>query len=442
MKTSTFKRALAVLAATALALCVAAQALARQGGTTRYIYDEKGRLQAVVSPSGETVVYEYDAAGNIKSVRRISADTLAVFTFTPREGIFGDRVTIVGSGFGAGVSGVDFNGAAANVVEVTPTSRVVEVPQGATTGPITVTTPRGSVTTSSPFTVQGVRVTPATARLLFGESALFEAVVATSGDDAVAWSVGGVPGGNSSVGTITPAGLYTAPTQAGTVVVRAALASNPDLFGEAVVTIRDPNDVAELRAPGVSVRRGLENGTALVASSLAVQYGFAQGTLAGTAMAVSVQHGNADGINSASSSAVSVQHGSEFSSPPVSPLVSVAYGSPDAQNSASSSVSAATGPYVASVAPAAAARSSAVTLTLTGANLSGASALQFINNSSGSLATGLTVTNISVSPDGSTLTATLTVASNASTGQFVVVVATPAGDSLTTAAAGNLIQIN
>lgn len=443
MKTSTFKRALAALAAAALALCLASASAARQGGTTRYVYDENGRLQAVIAPSGEAVVYEYDAAGNIKAVRRVSADSLAVFAFTPREGIFGDLVTIVGVGFGGGVSEVSFNGTAGHVVEVTPTSIVVEVPQGATTGPITITTTaQGSVTTTTPFTVRGVRVTPATARVLFGESVLFEAVAAASGDADVVWSVSGVTGGNSAVGTITPAGLYTAPTQAGTVVVRAALADNPDLFGEAVVTVRDPNDVAELRAAGVSVRRGLENGTALVSSTLAIQYGFAQGTRAGTAAAVSVQHGNADGINSANSSAVSVQRGSIVSSPPLSAPVSVAYGSSDAQNGASSSVSATTGPYVASAAPASAARSSSVTLTITGANLSGASALQFINNSSGAFATGLTVTNVSVSPDGTTLTATLTVASNASTGQFVIVVATPAGDSLTTAAVGNLIQIN
>ena len=442
MKTSTYKRALAALAALALVTCFAATALARQGGTTRYVYDENGRLQAVIAPSGEAVVYEYDAAGNIKAVRRVTADSLAVFAFTPREGIFGDLVTLIGVGFGGGVGEVSFNGAAARIVEVTPTSIVVEVPQGATTGPITVTTPRGSVTTSSPFTVRGVRVEPDTARVLFGEVVLFEAVVANSGDGDVVWSVNGVTGGNSAVGTITPAGLYTAPTQTGTVVVRATLVSNPDLFGEATVTVRDPNDIAELRAPGVSVRRGLENGTALVGNSVAIQYGFAQGTRAGTAAAVSVQHGNADGINAANSSAVSVLRGSAFTSPPLSAPVSVAYGSADAQNSASSSVSATTGPYVTSLAPASAARNSTVTLTISGANLSGASALQFVNNSSGSLATGLTVTNISVSPDGTTLTATLTVASNASTGQFILVVVTPAGDSLTTAAGGNLIQIN
>ncbi|HKG13716.1 MAG TPA: RHS repeat domain-containing protein, partial [Pyrinomonadaceae bacterium] len=429
MKTSTFKRALAALAAAALAMCFAATTSARQGGTTRYVYDENGRLQAVIAPSGEAVVYEYDAAGNIKAVRRVSADSLAVFAFTPREGIYGDLVSLVGVGFGGGVGEVSFNGSAGRIVEVTPTSIVVEVPQGATTGPITVTTPRGSVTTATPFTVRGVRVEPDSARVLFGEVVLFEAVTSSS-DDAVVWSVNGVTGGNSAVGTITPAGLYTAPTQTGTVVVRATLAANPELFGEAVVTVRDPNDVAELRAPGVSVRRGLDNGTALVSSSVAIQFGFPQGTRAGTAAAVSVQHGNADGINAARSPAVSVQRGSEFPAAPISRPVSVAYGSSDAQNSAASSVSATTGPYVAAVAPAAAARSSTVTLTITGANLSGASALQFINSSTGALATGLTVTGISVSPDGTTLTATLAVASNASTGQFVVVVATPSGDSL------------
>ena len=38
---------------------------AQQGGTTRYVYDDNGRLIAVISPTGEANVYEYDAAGNV-----------------------------------------------------------------------------------------------------------------------------------------------------------------------------------------------------------------------------------------------------------------------------------------------------------------------------------------------------------------------------------------
>src|SRR5256714_3892112 len=151
VKKSIFQRALAALAAAGLALCVSASVLAQQGGTTRYVYDEDGRLHAVISPSGEAVVYEYDAAGNITAVRRLAADALAIFTFSPRAGIYGDLVTFVGSGFGGGISDVSFNGASARVVDVTPSTVVAEVPQGATTGLVTITTPRGSVTTTEPF---------------------------------------------------------------------------------------------------------------------------------------------------------------------------------------------------------------------------------------------------------------------------------------------------
>src|SRR5207237_2196146 len=133
VKESIFQRALTALAAAGLALCVSASVFARQGGTTRYVYDENGRLHAVISPSGEAVVYEYDAAGNITAVRRLAADALVIFAFNPRAGIPGDIVTLVGVGFGGGVQSVSFNGAAAHVVEVTQSTIVAEVPQGATT---------------------------------------------------------------------------------------------------------------------------------------------------------------------------------------------------------------------------------------------------------------------------------------------------------------------
>ena len=443
MKKSIFQRALTALAAAALLLAFASASPARQGGTTRYVYDENGRLHAVIAPSGEAVVYEYDAAGNITAVRRVPADELTIFAFTPRSGMYGDLVTLVGVGFGAGVTAVSFNGAAANVVGVTPTTVVAEVPEGATTGPVTVTTPRGSVSTATPFTVRGVRVTPASARVDFSQTQQFAAEVVVAGNtQAVVWSVNGIDGGNSSVGTISPAGLYTAPAQsAGTVVVRAASVAAPELFDEAAVTVRDPNDIAVLRAPGVSVMRGINGGTSPVASSISVQYGFRQGEQAASSMSVSVQHGNADGINSPRSDGVAVLYGLGALSPPLAPGVSVAYGSPDGQNVARAAVSATTGPHVAAVSPAAAARNTTVTLTLTGANFAGATALRFID-SNGTYTAALAATNISVSADGKVLTATLSVPSSVAAGAYVVVVATPAGDSMTTGTGLNLLQLN
>src|SRR6266852_3631004 len=71
---------------------------AQQGGTTTYVYDDNGRLHAVIAPSGEAVVYEYDAAGNITEIRRLAADSLSILSFSPHEGLPGDPVTFTGTG--------------------------------------------------------------------------------------------------------------------------------------------------------------------------------------------------------------------------------------------------------------------------------------------------------------------------------------------------------
>ncbi|MHB1462159.1 MAG: IPT/TIG domain-containing protein [Armatimonadota bacterium] len=78
-----------------------------------------------------------------------------ITSFTPESGIVGDRVTITGTGFtGVSViSGVSFTGAMADIIAFTDTSIIVLVPNGATTGPITVTTPAGSTISARSFTV-------------------------------------------------------------------------------------------------------------------------------------------------------------------------------------------------------------------------------------------------------------------------------------------------
>src|SRR5689334_11471882 len=92
---------------------VVTTAYAQQGGLSRYVYDNNGRLHAVVSPNGEAAIYEYDPAGNITVIRRNTASSLEVLGFSPLEGIPGTQVTITGTGFGGGVSAVAFNGTAA-----------------------------------------------------------------------------------------------------------------------------------------------------------------------------------------------------------------------------------------------------------------------------------------------------------------------------------------
>ena len=453
----TFAALVFAIVCTAASLSVTAQ---QQGNTTRYVYDENGRLHAVISPTGEAVVYEYDAAGNITSIQRLAADALALFEFSPHEGLPGDHVTFTGIGFGDGVSNVSFNGVSAQVISVTPSTVVAEVPPAATTGLVTITTPRGSVTTSIPFTIAGVLISPSFVALKFAESVQFAAQVFPSTlDQNVRWSVNGVDGGNSTVGTISTTGIYTAPNQAHPfVTIRATSIADALRFGEAQVRVSDPNDVQSVFAASVSVVRGTNQGTAALASQvsvqygtlgvlqsafskpIAVQYGLSGESLAAISGPVSIKYGSPTVSHGAFSSGVSVQRGSSSQTVALTSPVSVQYGTNWGQYSAPNAVSATRGPYIQSLSPGSITRGTTITLTINGAGLSGATTLRFIT-ASGTNDTSITVSNIVVSADGSSLTATVTVSGSAALGSRIVFISTPNGDSVTVDLGTNTVSI-
>src|SRR5215208_4270721 len=122
-----------------------------------YIYDELGRLVAVVDPSGDTAVYNYDAVGNLLSISRYNSSQASIIRFTPGGGSVSASVIIYGTGFSTTPSqnSVTFNGVAAIITSATATQIVTSVPSGASTGPIGVTSPAGSATSSTNFTVSG-----------------------------------------------------------------------------------------------------------------------------------------------------------------------------------------------------------------------------------------------------------------------------------------------
>jgi hypothetical protein len=70
-----------------------------------------------------------------------------------------------------------------------------------------------------------------------GGTTQFTAKVTNETNQSVAWSVDGVAGGNSGVGTITSSGLYTAPSATGTHTIAASIVAAPSYTAKAAVNV-------------------------------------------------------------------------------------------------------------------------------------------------------------------------------------------------------------
>ncbi len=128
--------------------------------------------------------------------------------------------------FTLGVSGVRFqNGASVSFGGTALATTFVSATELQATGtastpssgiPVVVTNPDGSVSNSVSIAVinslpVSVIVTPAWVKVRTGRSQRFFALVQNSQNQAVTWLVNGAPGGGATYGTITSAGIYTAP---------------------------------------------------------------------------------------------------------------------------------------------------------------------------------------------------------------------------------------
>lgn len=396
-----------------------------QDQTSHYVYDDDGRLRAVIAPSGEAAVYEYDAAGNFTAIRRLGADALELLTFAPRSGVVGTRVVFYGVGFGAGVSSVTFGGGAVGtLVGFTSNTITALVPEGAITGPVTIATARGLLTTATPFVVQGIVISPKESTVLEGEDLQFTATVIVPGDNKdISWSANGVEGGNDAVGRITGTGLYTAPLDQSpdlSVSIEAVSLAFPEITGVATVRVRSLADFLFTLSPGVSVGKGSNSAFGVFSPGVAIGKGNEFATVFSSRIAI----GKGDNFTDAFSPGVSLGKGERF-----------IYGA-----AISEGVSATKGPVVTAISPATVAQGTNVNMTISGANFGGANSVMVLNPD-GNEAFGITTSNINVSADGSSLTVLLSVTTSASVGRKVAVVRSPTAHSVFSDVNMNAIQI-
>ncbi|MGO9454291.1 MAG: hypothetical protein ACLQDV_25075 [Candidatus Binataceae bacterium] len=94
-----------------------------------------------------------------------------------------------------------------------------------------------SVTASATVAVFTLSVSPSTATIALSATEQFTASAQGLSTPVFSWSVDTIAGGNSTVGTITTAGLYTAPAQPGTHTIAASVANASGTASAAVTVI-------------------------------------------------------------------------------------------------------------------------------------------------------------------------------------------------------------
>jgi hypothetical protein len=91
-----------------------------------------------------------------------------------------------------------------------------------------------------PVSNVSVSVSPTTATVTIGQTTALSATVKNTSNTAVTWKVNGIVGGNSSVGTISSAGFYTAPGKvpSNTISISATSAADTTKSASASVTVK------------------------------------------------------------------------------------------------------------------------------------------------------------------------------------------------------------
>ncbi len=187
----------------------------------------------------------------------------------PGSGSPGDQIDLSGFGFSTtpGAETVfELGEIPCEIVSLDAFQARVIVPVGSRTGAFTATQPDGSRAVSPQnFTVvEHVVIAPDAEEMpavSVGGTVSFSARVGTAQvDRSVAWRVNGVPGGSAALGTISPAGIYTAPAipPAGAVQITAALTASPAVVSVATPVavlppVATPGEVPVLAAFGATV---------------------------------------------------------------------------------------------------------------------------------------------------------------------------------------------
>jgi hypothetical protein len=286
---------------------------------------------------------------------------------------------------------------------------VVSVPAGATTGPLGVSTPLGSAASAAPFVVIGtIAVAPGLTDVQVGLTRQFEATEDGAPTTGVLWSVNGIVGGDTTVGTISTTGLYTAP---------------------GVVPV----------PPTVTVTATHQTHASASASAQAVVLD--AGPRFGAAAAVSLAFAApASVVDRSVTASVSVQVAPTAPAFAAGPAVSLTVAPPaPVVQGVSTLLSLALEPVVTGLTPTAVPAGSTFSLTVSGSGLAGTTVITFLRNDAADAA--ITVSNVTPGGDGTSVTADIDIAAGATPGGRVIQVTAGGAVSTPASTGGNVFTV-
>src|SRR5205807_855684 len=131
---------------------IGATAVRFNGSAAGFTVTSATAIQATVPAAATTGLLSVTTPGGTATSATNFTVAPKITSFTPTNGPVGGIVTISGTTF-TGATAVCFNGSRANFTVSCATSIQATVPDGATTGPLSVTTPGGTSTSAASYTV-------------------------------------------------------------------------------------------------------------------------------------------------------------------------------------------------------------------------------------------------------------------------------------------------
>lgn len=162
-----------------------------------------------------------------------------ITTLNPGIATPGSAVSISGSGLRFATK-VAFNGKTSNFTVVSDTSITAMVPAGATTGPVSITTPGGTAASTTPLTINAsaitVAVSPGSATVMPNVALTLTATVTGTANTAVSWAI--TSGGGTLSGANGSTVTYTASATAGSALVTATSQADGTFSASINITVK------------------------------------------------------------------------------------------------------------------------------------------------------------------------------------------------------------